>query len=257
MASKTIVLVTGGNTGIGYETVAKLAADHASTHHILMGTRSLTKGAAALKALGSPSNVSPLELDITSDASITAAAAHIKDTYGKLDVLINNAGTAGLDLGGTSAQSFYPKGKTLREVYTHVYNVNCVSTAVLTDALTPLLDAASPGPAKVVFISSTLGSIGTFVAGYHIVDCPWYNSSKAAMNYLSAWYSRVKPAWKVNAVCPGLNATGLNHVPLSEETDPKNGAIRACQLVAQAPEGVTGTYSRKGMDKGVGDVIPW
>ncbi|KAF2804161.1 NAD(P)-binding protein [Mytilinidion resinicola] len=257
MTSKTIVLITGGNAGIGYETVAKLAADHPSTHHILMGTRSLAKGASALKALGSPSNVSPLELDITSDASIAAAVSQIKETYGKLDVLVNNAGTAGANFGDVVPPSLHGKDKTLREVYTHVYGVNVISTAVLTDALTPLLDAASPGPAKVIFISSTLGSIGTFVAGYHIVQCPWYNSSKAAVNYLSAWYSRVKPEWRVNAVCPGLNATGLNHVPLNEETHPKNGAVRACELVDQGAEGVTGTYSRRGLDKESGDVIPW
>jgi len=250
MSSKTIVLITGGNAGIGFEIVKKLAHDHTSTHHILMGTRSLAKGAAALEAMGSPSNVTPVELDITSDASITAAAQHIETTYGKLDVLINNAGTAGNDLGETSHGNYHAKGKTLREVYTHVYNVNCISTAVLTDSLTPLLSKASPGPAKVIFISSTLGSIGTFLDGYHIVPCPWYNSSKAAMNYLGAYYSRTQPEWRVNVVCPGLNATGLNHVPMSDKTHPRNGAVRACQLV-EDEGGATGTYTR------TGESIPW
>jgi NAD(P)-dependent dehydrogenase (short-subunit alcohol dehydrogenase family) len=253
MASKTIVLVTGGNAGLGYEIVKKLAHDNPSTYHILMGTRSLAKGATALEAMGSPSNVTPIALDITSDDSIAAAIQHIESAYGKLDVLVNNAGTAGADFGDVpeGAFNFKAKDKSLRELYTHVYSVNCTSSAVLTDSLTPLLDKSDKGAAKVIFMSSILGSIGSFQDGYPIVECPWYNSSKSAVNYLTAWYAKTKPAWRVNAVCPGLNSTGLNNLPLSEKTHPRNGAVRACQLVEEGKDGVTGTYSS------VSGKLPW
>ena len=63
------------------------------------------------------------------------------------------------------------------------------------------------------------------------------------MNYLAAFYTRKYPAWKVNAVCPGYRATGLNGAELSEATDPKLGAVRACQLLLEGKEGISGTYS--------------
>ena len=248
--SKTLVLITGANTGIGYEVVRKLAEDNVSSHQILLGTRTLAKGEAALKSIGSPSNVRPVQLDVTEDSSINRVFETIQTDYGKLDVLINNAGTAGLDLGPVKDGVFQPEGKSVREVYTHCYSVNVISSAVLVEKMVPLLEK-SVLP-KVIFMSSGLGSIALFSSGEkEFVPCPWYNSSKSAVNYMTAFYARKYPHWKVNAVCPGLNATGLNHVPLTEETDPKNGAIRACELVMEGKEGVSGTYSNKD------GPIPW
>lgn len=237
MTEKTIVLVSGGNAGLGYEVVKKLANDHPSTHRILMGTRSLDKGKSAVQSMGSPPNVTPIQLDVTSDDSILAAFQHVESTYRRLDILVNNAGTAGNDLGPR-------ENTTLRQKYEHVYSVNVTSTAVLTDTLLPLLEKSSLP--KIIFVSSALGSIGAFMNGYPIIPVPYYNSSKSAMNMLAAYYARTHPDWKVNAVCPGLNKTGLSdQTPLNEETDPKNGAIRTCQLVEEGKDGVTGTYSNK------------
>ncbi|KAF4630457.1 hypothetical protein G7Y89_g7683 [Cudoniella acicularis] len=225
--SKTIVLITGGNTGLGYEMVKKLSSDHPETHQILMGTRSLSKGEEAHKALGSPTNVTPVQLDVTSDTSIDALVSTISSQHGKLDILINNAGTAGRDLGETGPGSFHSEGKSLREVYTHVFSTNTISSAVVTEKLIPLL-SLSDLP-KIIFVSSLLGSISSMSAKEKEVSpLPWYSSSKTALNYLMAYYAmRYGPkGWKVNAACPGLNATAINGVPLSEKTDPRNGAVR-------------------------------
>ena len=83
------------------------------------------------------------------------------------------------------------------------------------------------------------------------VLCPRYSSSKSAVNYITAFYARAYPDRKVNAVCPGLNATGLNNVGVTDDTHPRNGAIRVCELVAEGKDGVSGTCSNK---KGI---IPW
>ncbi|KIV88743.1 hypothetical protein PV10_08395 [Exophiala mesophila] len=243
-ASKVVVLISGGNAGIGVEIVKKLANEYSTSHQILMGTRSLEKGEAAWKLLGSPTNVSPVQLDITDDASIERLYHHIETSYGKLDILINNAATAGRDLGEIEGEGFRGVGVSVRQVYTHVYNVNVISTAALTDHLLPLLEKAELP--KIIFVSSGIGSIAGLVDGEGPpFECPWYSSSKSAVNYLAVYYAKLYPNLKSNAVCPGLNATGLNGIQLTEDTNPRKGAIRVTQLVAEGRDGVSGTFSNK------------
>ncbi len=97
MAESTITLITGGNTGIGYETVKALYASP-QHHTILMGSRSLDNAHEAVSKLksevpDSKSTVVPLQVDISDDASIEAAFKEVKSKYGRIDSLINNAGT--------------------------------------------------------------------------------------------------------------------------------------------------------------------
>ncbi|KAJ9603944.1 hypothetical protein H2200_011466 [Cladophialophora chaetospira] len=236
---KTIILVSGGNAGIGYEIVKKLAFDSPHNNQILMGCRDTHKGEEAVSSMGAPVNVNPIQLDITDDESIEHCFLAIQQHFGKLDVLVNNAGTAAQHL---------PQDATLRQKFELCLDVNVTSTAVLTEKMAPLLEKSSLP--KVIFISSTLGSIGTTLKGI-MFKGPWYSVSKSGDNYLAAYYSKLYPRWKVNSVCPGYRATGLNGAELNENTDPKLGAVRAAELVAEGPDGVTGTYSR------TGEPIPW
>jgi NAD(P)-dependent dehydrogenase (short-subunit alcohol dehydrogenase family) len=96
MAGTSIVLITGGNTGIGYETVKALYASP-QPHTILMGSRSLSKATAAISTLEtevptSQSSVVPIQLDIEDDASMQRALADIESKYARIDALVNNAG---------------------------------------------------------------------------------------------------------------------------------------------------------------------
>lgn len=96
MSEKPVVLVTGGNTGIGYETVKALYAS-SEPHVVLMGSRSMDKAHDAIKQLQSEvpeskSEVVPIQLDIEDDASIDRLNKDIESKYGKLDTLVNNAG---------------------------------------------------------------------------------------------------------------------------------------------------------------------
>ena len=175
--------------------------------------------------MGAPRNVNPIQLDITDDESIEHCFLAVQQHFGKLDVLVNNAGTAAQHL---------PKDATLRDKFELCMNVNVTSTAVLTERLAPLLEKSSLP--KVIFISSTVGSIGTTLKGL-MYKGPSYNSSKSAVNALAVYYSKLYPRWKVNSVCPGYRATGLNGAELNEDTDPKLGAIRAAELVAEGPTG--------------------
>ena len=97
MASRKIVLVTGGNNGIGYETV-KALLESKKPYHILMGSRSVEKAKTAIETLKAEvpetsNTVEILQVDLTSDESIEKAFEDVKKGYGYLDVLINNAGT--------------------------------------------------------------------------------------------------------------------------------------------------------------------
>ena len=97
MAAKTIVLVTGANTGLGFEMVKAMCTSE-KAYDILLAGRSLSKAEQAAKAAlqefaYTRSSIYPLQIDIESDESIQAAFDHIESKFGKLDALVNNAGT--------------------------------------------------------------------------------------------------------------------------------------------------------------------
>jgi NAD(P)-dependent dehydrogenase (short-subunit alcohol dehydrogenase family) len=99
MASSKIVLVTGGNAGIGYEAV-KALFQSTKPYHLLMGSRSLEKGKLAAETMkkecpDAKNSLEPIQLDVTSDESIEMIFEHVKSSQGRLDVLVNNAGKPG------------------------------------------------------------------------------------------------------------------------------------------------------------------
>lgn len=233
-ASKTIVLISGGNAGIGFEVVKKLATEYPS-YHILMGSRDIHKAEEAVSSLGAPTNVNPIQLDVTDDQSVNHCFKAIEQHFGRLDILINNAGTAGRDL---------PSRDNWREAFNHCYNTNVTGAAVLTETMLPLLENSSLP--KIIFVSSRLGSIANVLTPEaKLYPVPFYSASKSAMNYLAAYYAKKCPNFKVNSCCPGFNATGLNKAELTEENHPRHGAIIVAKLATEGPDGATGTYTNK------------
>ena len=94
--NKNIVLITGANSGIGWETVKALLQSQRQ-YHILLGARDLEKGNEALEKLKEdvPETSSAIELiqiDVADDASISNACENIQTSHGRIDTLINNAG---------------------------------------------------------------------------------------------------------------------------------------------------------------------
>jgi NAD(P)-dependent dehydrogenase (short-subunit alcohol dehydrogenase family) len=96
MSSQEVVLVTGANTGLGFQIVRALCgSDDAYT--ILLGGRSLNKAEEAISAAvnefpSSRSKLHPIQIDIADDNSIEAAFQEVQTKYGRLDALVNNAG---------------------------------------------------------------------------------------------------------------------------------------------------------------------
>ena len=93
MADKAVLLITGGNTGLGYEAVKALYASP-NAYEILLGSRKVQNGEQAVEKLKqeitkSASTVSVVQADVSSDESLEKLVKGIEEKYGRLDVLIS------------------------------------------------------------------------------------------------------------------------------------------------------------------------
>ena len=201
MTGKT-VLITGAKKSIGFETARQLGR---LGYRIWLGSRDDARGRAAAATLGGEGyDVRWVIIDVTSDESVSAAAALVGKADGKLDVLINNAGISG---GRTT-----PSQQAADAVRT-VYETNVFGPIRVTQAFLPLLKAA--GTANVVMVSSGLGSIGWLsdpANQFYGVNLLGYNSSKSALNAVTVSFAKelVSDGIRVNAADPGYTATDFN-----------------------------------------------
>lgn len=205
----TTTLITGGNAGLGYETARRLKEVGQT---VIIGSRNLEKGRKAAKALG----VALVQLDVTDSQSIEQAAQTVQTEFGKLDVLINNAGMPGA-LGSPREIDVAAMQK--------VYDTNVFGIVRVTKAFLPLLDRSN-NPV-ILNVSSGLGSFGQVLNPEKIeskVNALAYSSSKAAVSMLTVQYAKGLPNYRVNAVDPGPTKT----------TAFKNGG----QTVAQGTDAV-------------------
>lgn len=228
----TTTLITGANKGLGKET-ARLLVE--AGHTVWIGSRDNDRGTAAAAELGARF----VQLDVTDDASVSAAFATIAASGTGLDVVVNNAGIARRAVGAPMNEAL--DGPSVLDVF----NTNAVGIVRVTQAALPLL-RRSPNPV-VVNVSSALGSFwatheptrpaSRFVA---IV----YGSSKAAVSMLTVQYANAHPGIKFNAVEPGITATELGGG--DPGSHPGRPAIESARIVARlaniGPDGPTGTF---------------
>jgi NAD(P)-dependent dehydrogenase (short-subunit alcohol dehydrogenase family) len=221
----TNTLITGANKGLGYETARRLLA---LGHTVFLGARDTTRGKEAAERLGARF----VQLDVTDDASVAAAAAWLKQQPGGLDVLINNAGIAG----GMAA----PQEVTADDVR-KVYETNVFGIVRVTHAMLPLLQASSHP--VIVNVASGLGSFAAVHDTSRIeskVSALAYCSSKSAVAMLTVQYARTLPAMRINVVDPGYTATDLNHHSGPQTVEQGTDAI--VRLATIGKEGPTGTF---------------
>ncbi|KAK1963321.1 short chain dehydrogenase [Colletotrichum sublineola] len=202
MSSKKIILVTGANQGIGYDTSVALASA-SPNNHVIIGSRSQERGAKAvedIRARNPAGTVSLLQLDVTSDDSIKAAVDSLTAEFGVLDVLVNNAGIV------------ITQPKDRRSELLDTFNTNAAGALILAEALVPLLKK-SKDP-RIINVSSGLGSISQRTdpgSKYYEVGAVSYRISKAALNMATAHMAYDFKSWgaKVWAYCPGYVVTNL------------------------------------------------
>jgi NAD(P)-dependent dehydrogenase (short-subunit alcohol dehydrogenase family) len=239
-----IAIVTGANTGIGYQTARMLALKGAE---VVLACRDAGKGRAAVERIlaEKPAGKASLELlDLSDLEAVAAFAARFSATHGRLDLLINNAGVMVPPLGRTK------QGFELQIGTNHLGHV------ALTERLLPLLER-TPG-ARVVVVSSTAQSFG------HIDfdDLNWerrsykawraYGQSKLAnMMYAFELARRLEGAGskvRVTAAHPGWTATDLQRTagvtrffnPIFA-MKPADGALPTLRA-ATDPDAANGSY---------------
>ena len=267
----TIVLVTGGNRGIGFGIIQALSIRHPE-YTLLMGCRHPSDGEAAiqkLRSLGTRSTLVPVEIDIDDNESVTKAANTIDSQYGRLDgmhillgsrhisltlwtVLINNA--AGFQ---------FPKSQKLEDIRRNsneVFN-NCVSSnIVVSHALTPLLRKGRMP--RVIFTSSARGSLQrTALRQLPPARITNYCISKAALNMLMLHLQQAEDGTESNenritywCVSPGHTRTGFNN--FQGKKDPLDSAEVFVRLLDPENDRLhSGTIWE--FEEGVLQEVPW
>lgn len=100
MSSNPIILITGANTGLGFESVKSLCKS-SKPYTIIVSGRSIDKAKAAIKEVqaelpATTSVLSTIRIDLEDDDSISQAFNHVSEKYGRLDILINNGGKSSI-----------------------------------------------------------------------------------------------------------------------------------------------------------------
>jgi NAD(P)-dependent dehydrogenase (short-subunit alcohol dehydrogenase family) len=242
-----IALVTGANKGIGRAIAHRLAALGMT---VLVGARDPVLGAEAAAALRSTGgDAHPLTLDVTDPAGVAAAATEVADRFGRLDVLVNNAGVSG-DRAGQR-----PGAVDLAAVRA-VFETNLFGVIAVTEALLPLLRRSAAG--RIVNVSSGTGSMRrTTDATDYMARLPafvGYPVTKTALNMLTVQYAKALAAdgILVNAVAPGGCATDFTKgSPFTITRTADQGARIAVRMATLGHDCPTGGFYE---DDGT---VPW
>lgn len=246
-----IALITGGNKGIGRAVAEQLAA---LSMTVLIGARNPQRGqeaAAAVRASGGDAYA--VVLDVTDTATIEHAAAWIEDSFGHLDVLINNAAITGSgQVSPHDAHDQIPSTVDLSMVRT-VFETNVFGVIAVTNTMLPLL-RQSPA-ARIVNVSSGAGSLT--IAGdpegplAGLSTSAAYSPSKTTLNALTVQYANElrKEGILVNAADPGFVDTDINnHTGFLTTAQGATVVVRLATLGADGPTG--GFFSEHGP-------VPW
>jgi NAD(P)-dependent dehydrogenase (short-subunit alcohol dehydrogenase family) len=240
-SNKRVALVTGANRGIGFAIAQHLAL---MDFMVVLGVRDEEKGAQAREFLIKHGDVHDTLLDVTDSVSIQAALGKLSDEFGRLDVLINNAGiqvdgdTTVLELSQTILQN--------------TLETNSFGPLILSQACIPLMKANSYG--RIVNISSTLGALSDITnprSNYTDVASPAYRMSKTLLNAITVLMAKELRGSNilVNSVCPGWVRSDMGgpRAPLS----PQEAAETPVWLATLPDDGPTGGFFRDHQP------IPW
>src|ERR1700722_8867027 len=212
MQSKRIALINGANQGVGLQVAKELVASGLT---VLVGSRNFERGEAAAKDIG-PGGIA-VQLDVTDRASIAAAAERIREEFGRLDLLVNNAAISNTKMPPDMSVEEYskstrPSNVSLDELRA-VFETNVFGVVAVTQAMLPLLREAPA--ARIVNVSSGAGSLtrnSNPAFPYRSIFGPVYPASKTALNAmtLAMAIELETTGIKVNAACPGFTKTNLN-----------------------------------------------
>lgn len=243
--NKKTALITGANRGIGFETARQLGQQGIK---VLIGARTEENGREAeakLKAEGFDAEF--VLLDVDDAKTHESAAKHIEENYGKLDILINNAGISLEDTTGAAPQA----SETSQDTFRKTFDTNFFNTIAVTQQFIPLIKKSDAG--RIVFLSSGLGSLSLHsdpASPIYNYKIPAYDISKTALNgYAVHLAHELKDTnIKVNAAHPGSVVTDMNP---NGDISVAEGAKTSVDLATLPADGYTGKFIY------LGEELPW
>nr|WP_068890840.1 SDR family NAD(P)-dependent oxidoreductase [Pedobacter panaciterrae] len=253
--TKKVALVTGANTGVGFQ-IAKSLADNG--YIVYVGARNQEKGGAAVAEIGGQSKA--VQLDITDLQSIDAAVTQIQSEAGYLTLLVNNAAISNAGNPGRTMEEVLGAQRAsiapIDEMKT-VWETNVFGTLAVTQAFLPLLRKAET--ARIVTVSSALGSLTLNASPanpYRSAFDAVYGASKTALNgiFLSLAIDLESTNIKVHLVSPGFTATALNNFQGTDTVE--EGSIEPIR-VALAEDMATGSFTGPANYAGSDNIVPW
>ena len=239
-----VALITGANRGIGLETARQLGKLGVT---VVIAARDLAKAEEAVEVLrGLGVDARPLKLDVVKRADRVAATKFIKQEFGRLDILINNAAVM-LDARKGNATS-----KTPLKVLEDTFATNFFAVVDLTQRMLPLLRKSKAG--RIVNLSSILASQTLHATeGSPIYDVKTfaYDASKTALNSFTIHLAHElqKTKIKVNSADPGWVKTEMGGEGAQLEV--VDGAKTSVELATLPDDGPTGGYFH------MGQAQPW
>ncbi|HEX3987260.1 MAG TPA: SDR family oxidoreductase [Acidobacteriaceae bacterium] len=245
MAAEKVAFITGGNKGLGFETARQLGQQGIT---VVIGSRDEAKGkeaAAKLEAEGI--HAAAVRFDVTQAADYQEIYRYFDKRYGRLDILINNAGVSKENFLGGNQTSATPA-----EVLHQTFDTNFFGAIELTQTLLPLIRKSPAG--RIVNLSSILGSLTLHAdpsSPIYNAKAFAYDASKAALNAFTIHLAHElkDTKIKVNSAHPGWVKTdmGTDAAPM----EIPEGAKTSVALATLPEDGPTGAYIH------LGETLPW
>ena len=232
-AHMKIALVTGANKGIGREVARQLAA---KGFHVFIGARNRSAGRKAADEIAKKGGKATfLEIDVSDNNSVAAAAREFAKASDHLDVLVNNAG---IIVDGDDAIL-----EINDELLRKTLETNTLGALRVIRAFVPLL-AKSKAP-RVINVSSGGGQLTGGADGW----APAYCISKTALNGVTSQLAAALPKFAINSVCPGWVRTDMGGRSATRSVE--EGADTIVWLASEAPQDLRGKFFRDRKE------IPW
>ena len=243
MPNERIALITGANQGVGFQVAKELVQNGAT---VFVGSRNVERGETAAKEIGA--GAIALQIDVTDQASIAAAAERIRKEFGRLDLLVNNAAISNTNRGDEPIHEYAKKtvaSKVSLDEVRAVWETTVFGALAVYQAMLPLLRESSD--ARIVNVSSGVGSLATNADPefhYRKMYGPVYPASKAAMNavVLAMMIELDGTGIKVNLVSPGFTKTALNGFAGTQSLE--DGSREVVRIALLGPDGPTNTFTR-------------
>ena len=230
VTGKKVALVTGANRGLGRETARQLGA---KGYRVVLAGRQLKDAEDAAAELSKAGfEATAVRLDVTDLQTVEQAVSDLEQRFGRLDVLVNNAGIAGAAFGT-------PASKVTADDVLSTFQTNTMGPLRVTQAFLPLL--VKSAAARIVNVSSGMGQLSEMAGG-----APAYRISKTALNVVTKLFAieLESTSAKVNAVCPGWVRTDMGGAKAQRSVEEgASGIVWAATLDADGP---TGGFFRDG-----------